>query len=499
MEWIFFLSIFIFSGFIRFIPHLIAPHGVGIDHWYWKSYIEEYRKNKRFPPLLPQFLLELHQWYPPLFPLIMAKLPKSLFDRYSHLLAIGIDLLRLALLMGAAYLVGGKLNSLIGAGVVYALTPILISYNVQLNPRGLAALFLDMIVLLLVWLLWHEGMPWCWALVAFLSGLVLLTHKMTTQLFWFLSITSGLWFQDWHLLTLVPLSIFSALILSKGFYLNVLKHHWDIVTFWNRNRKWLTAHPVKESPIYDCPEYEPKTNYFGSGWKGPARRIQYLIGFNPWGWVVFAASLWMYGGDPMHTNLTNEDAWMVQWLGLILVFMLMVTFIPFMHCLGQDYLYNYNAAFPAGLVVAMIWGGLKHDIVVEYLLLGTSLVCFLSICFYLWKLKRSKTQKIDSGMDNALNHLKDLPNGAVMCFPFHWNEVVAYKTKKSVLWGGHGYGFKLLEPVWPRILEPISEIVKKYQIKYLLTYEGYLPENFLAELHVGSLVSFGTYRLYTLE
>ena len=102
-------------------------------------------------------------------------------------------------------------------------------------------------------------------------------------------------------------------------------------------------------------------------------------------------------------------------------------------------------------------------------------------------------------MDNVLNHLKGLPNGAVMCFPLHWSDVVTYKTKKSVLWGAHGYGFSLVELIWPRILEPISEIVKQYQIKYLLTYEGYLPENFLAELHVGSLVSFGTYRLYTLE
>ena len=92
MEWFFLISILIFSGFIRFIPHLIAPHGVGVDHWYWKSYIEEYRKNRRFPPVLPQFLLELHQWYPPLFPLIMAKLPKSIFDRNSHILSIGIDL-----------------------------------------------------------------------------------------------------------------------------------------------------------------------------------------------------------------------------------------------------------------------------------------------------------------------------------------------------------------------------------------------------------------------
>ena len=111
----YFFSIIVFSAALRWLPHLIAPHGVGIDHWYWKAYIEEYRENRSFPPSLPQFLLDRHQWYPPIFPLLMAKLPKGVFDKNSHLIAIGIDLLRLAFLMIAAYLLGGKLNSLIGA------------------------------------------------------------------------------------------------------------------------------------------------------------------------------------------------------------------------------------------------------------------------------------------------------------------------------------------------------------------------------------------------
>ena len=136
-------------------------------------------------PVLDQFLLDLHQWYPPLFPLVIAKLPNFLYNRYSHLLAAGIDLARLGLVMVAAYAFTGSLEALIAAGLVYAFTPILISYNVQLNPRGLGALFLDTIVLLLIWLIWHNGALWGWALVVLISGLLLLTHKMTTQLFWF--------------------------------------------------------------------------------------------------------------------------------------------------------------------------------------------------------------------------------------------------------------------------------------------------------------------------
>jgi hypothetical protein len=170
-----------------------------------------------------------------------------------------------------------------------------------------------------------------------------------------------------------------------------------------------------------------------------------------------------------------------------------------MRCLGQGYLYNYNAAFPASLLVAMIWGGLKHDIVVEFVLYGTVLISSLGIGFYFWQLKSSKTLKVDFNLNNALNHLKNLSNGAVMCFPLHWSDIVAYKTQNSVWWGGHGWGFKRLEPVFPRMLKPISEIVEQFNIRYLLTYEGYLPENFLEELQIDSLVSFGSYQLYTLE
>ena len=78
------LSYFIFSAVLRLLPHFIAPHGVGVDHWFWKAYIEEYRKNGVFPPVLSQFLLDVYQWYPPLYPLALSKLPKKFFDQYSY-------------------------------------------------------------------------------------------------------------------------------------------------------------------------------------------------------------------------------------------------------------------------------------------------------------------------------------------------------------------------------------------------------------------------------
>lgn len=477
----------------RLLPHYFTPHGSGVDHWFWKAYIEKYRRDKQFPPVLPQFLLDEHQWYPPLFPLIMAWLPAALFERYNHLIATGIDILRMLFVMLSVYFLTGRTTSVLAAGLVYAFTPILISYNVQLNPRGLGALFLDIVIVLLILLIWHAAPWWVWILVAALSGLILLTHKMTTQLFWFICLVAGFITMDWRLPLLIPVSIGSAFILSRGFYIDVLAAHWDIVAFWNRNWRWLSAHPILESSLYGAPGYETPTKYFRSGIKGFWRRLQYLIGFNPWAWSLLAAACWVYGRGG---HLTQEDLWTIHWLSTILLFVVLTTFIPVMRCLGQGYLYAYNSSFPAALVIGMIWGGNKHDAVVNVILAVTFTICVFSIAFYLWTLQKSKTLKIDTSMNRALERLRILPAGVVMCFPQHWHDAVSYKSGKPVLFGAHGYGFKRIEFIWPRFNAPIRDVIRAYNVRYLFTYTTYLPENFITDLPEAEIEEFGQYRLY---
>ena len=102
-------------------------------------------------------------------------------------------------------------------------------------------------------------------------------------------------------------------------------------------------------------------------------------------------------------------------------------------------------------------------------------------------------------MVQVLNHLKKLPNGVVWCFPAHWHDLVAYKTNKTVLSGAHGFGFKILQPLWPRLLIPISDVITKYQVQYILTIDGYLSEKFIKELPDNSVTSIGPYRLHEMS
>jgi hypothetical protein len=50
-----------------------------------------------------------------------------------------------------------------------------------------------------------------------------------------------------------------------------------------------------------------------------------------------------------------------------------------------------------------------------------------------------------------------------------------------------------------RLLKPIKEVISEYKVKYLLTCNGCLPENFLEELPDSYMFKFGVYHLYIFK
>src|SRR5687767_3412455 len=88
----------VFSSALRYVPHLLV-NGLGVDHWFWKCYVRASREQRRFPPELPAYVLDEHQWYPPVFPLALALCPWTLSERGSRLLPIAVDAMRLMLLL----------------------------------------------------------------------------------------------------------------------------------------------------------------------------------------------------------------------------------------------------------------------------------------------------------------------------------------------------------------------------------------------------------------
>ena len=122
-----------------------------------------------------------------------------------------------------------------------------------------------------------------------------------------------------------------------------------------------------------------------------------------------------------------------------------------------------------------------------------------SLAAYLNEFRKSRTVKLEAALAVVIAHLKERPDGVVMCFPQHWHDVIAYFSGKKVLFGGHGYGFRKLDPIFPLVRQPICEIIKRYGVRYLVTYKNYLPDSFVNDLPRSSVNRFGDYYLYEFQ
>jgi hypothetical protein len=430
------------------------------------------------------------------FPLLLARLPASVFERWDRVVAIVVDVLRLGMLLGvAAWQSDGNIVVVGLAGVLYATTPIQVFYNIQLNPRGLGALMLDGVLMLLLVQIDAAGPWWVWAAIVIISGVMLLTHKMTTQVFWFIVLGTGIIYRDWRILSLLPLSLIAALIESRGFYVKVARAHWDIIKFWNRHWRWIGADIIRESPVYGDGSYERREKLHRSGWRGVVWHWFILLGFNPAAWIACLLTYERLVGDPYLVYPTP----LLVWLLLPCLLAVLTTFVPSLKCLGAGYLYVYNTSFVASLLLALTFQFTRAPRVSTPLVALALALNIVGTLLYYRQFARNKRARVDEGLEQMIAMLRDTPRGVVMCIPPHWCEVVAYKTGQPVLWGAHGYGFRNMEPTWPRLLQPIRDILVRYRVRYLLTMDGMLTSEFTAELPPARLLSHGEYHLYCFD
>jgi hypothetical protein len=464
-----------------------ARRALAVDQWFWKAYVETARGQSSFPPELPQYRLDEAQWYPPLFPWLLVRLPRAVFERWAAWVSIGLDLVRLGLLLGAAAAWGeGRPGVILAAGALYATTPVLVLYNVQLNPRALGALLLDIAGLATLWGLGPGGPPWAWGAAVVAGSLVLLTHKMTAQLLGFLCLFGAGAAGEWRVLGLAPAAVLLALALSGGFYLKVLRAHADIVGFWNRNWRWLQADPIRESPVYGEPGYLSPTRLHQSGLPGLIRHGRSLLRLYPGGWIGW--------GLAASVVADGSAAGLLVWSLAGTLFALVTTFLPYLKCLGAGSLYLYNVAFPQSLLLGLAIGGASPTLLGLVGLAAAVAANLASLSVSTLTLS-SQRRALDDGWQELLRHLAVAPRGPVFCVPQNLYDELTYRTGQPVLFGGHGYGFRRLEPLFPRLTLSFRALRESHGLRYVVAREGCLTPQALADLPSPPKV-FGGYRLF---
>jgi hypothetical protein len=495
------LAVLLAAGlWIRFRPFRDNPL-LGVDNWYWLLCAEGVKTQRRLPPKLPYFMLEIEeQWYPPLYGGLLALLPMRLLERHGGRVSQAVDLLHaVAIFLGVLWVGGGPAVALL-AGLSYALAFFLVQSNTQLQPRGLAGLLLTLAVLG-VWWYAGSGRPAVWVGLVALSVVLLLLHKMTTQMWAVYLAGFSLWAGDWTILAILPASVAAATLLTGGFYLKVLRGHWDIVSYWHKNIRQLGSHQYYESPRYRKPGFA-STALHRPGWRNVVTKAWSLCLYNVFmamlPVLVYAAFL-----DRPAAVQGRLESFLWWWLGMTYLWGVLTTFVPYFTALGAGVSYLLHGFFPLMALAGLLVPGMPRPLQAAALVLWGLALAFSGLSYgrFLKSAAASRAGASYAELRAVLDCLKGLPKDGVLCIPLVLSDPTAYWARKKVLWGGHSYGFRrMLQPYFPVMDVDLAETLRAKPVSYVLFKRGYLDS--LAEIglvegtHIRRIHAAGEHELY---
>ncbi len=491
-----FISLLLVGLWIRIRP-LQANPALGVDQWYWLLCAEDVKKRRRLPPRLPYFMLEIEeQWYPPLFAGLLALLPMRWLRDHGGKISQSVDLLHGLIIFLAVLWLSNSLVIALLSGLSYLVAWFPLTYNTQLQPRGLAN-FLLTIAAGGLWFYIDSGSSGMWVAVLVISVILLFLHKMTVQIWVIYLLGFGVSAWDWKILFLIPASVFLALIISKGFYIKILKAHWDIISFWHENIKYLGSHQYYESSLYRKEGFV-STAIHQWGWRHQVRKLVSLFNYNPF---ILPLPILAYHAMSQPQGKLQNFLWM--WLGMTYLWTLLTTFVPHFLALGAGHYYLYHTFFPLFTLASVLITSITHS-------LQGWLFAFwgigLAYSFARWERYCRSVLLLETGtvkkeLKEVLDYLKELPKEGVFCIPFLLPDGTAFWTRKKVFWGGHSYGFHaLLKPYFPIMREDVKETLKSKPLNYLLFRRGYLKSLKDIGLEEGKSIRYlfgkGEYELY---
>src|SRR5262249_22040490 len=131
------------------------------------------------------------------------------------------------------------------AGLIYAVTPQLISETRNLNGRAFASLLMTITMLVLLRSVIPSIGPsgsitgpddyGLWIVGTLLVAVLYNTHTSTTIALLVSLTTLSFVFGEWQLLAAGVVGLPLAILISGGYYLRVIRNHADAARFWMRN------------------------------------------------------------------------------------------------------------------------------------------------------------------------------------------------------------------------------------------------------------------------
>jgi hypothetical protein len=452
----------------------------GVDTWYYLAFAEALRLKKRLPVSLPQYLLgDRTESYPIVFPLFLASLSPRWLRAYFWLLSPIIDAVHLLLLYLLAFRLTDSVLAAGTAGLIYAVTPQLISETRNLNGRAFASLLNTVAMLVLLRSIIPGEGPLSnllgtadsglFIVAVVLVGILYNTHTSTTIAFLVSVATLTVVFSEPRFLLAGLAGLPVAIVLSGGYYLRVLNNHVHAARFWIRNVQYTRAHQIDDSPVFGAHD---RTGRASSGlYRSRLSLLGRVLGENPFILPMLVT--------PIPQNIWAEH--MYWWAVAILGWSMLTTFGGPLRILGPGFHYMKVSVFPSAYALAVTVNIQEGAVSVVGLASLIALVASFAALAYFYRLMARRetehTARTPPDLAEAAAHLRSLPGQRVLILPSMYADFVAYNAGKAVVWGGHSGDLRRFEEFYPVLRKPLDYFVEQYRVNYLVLDHAYVtPE-----------------------
>lgn len=486
---LFFLSLPLsLLGFVFEIYPRLLNRKFGVDIWTHLLYLKEYHRQKGIPKKIENgFLVPGTYDYPPIFIFIISKFPFKLIEKYEFIFSPFFDALHLILIFFISYYLIDNILLALLTQALYILTPIIVLENSSTTPRSLGYTLFTILFLSLF--LFIQNGNYLLLTTAITAGtFIFLSHRFTTQGFLFFSIFFSILDKNIIYFGIFMLSFVLAIIISRGFYLRVLRGHIGNLIFWRQNIKYRFAHQIKGN------YKEHKTQDFVFKLYNQFLKFPpfVLTITNPWILPVFYILFFSYPGNPIMQQ-------MVWWVIFSCILVFFTTWIPSLRFLGEPQRYLELSAFPVAFLSAWFFTKVLETnfapIGIVYYI-SISIASLITIIVIQRKAivkdrLRTITPEIEKMFD-YLNTLKVKPR--LLCIPHQITTNTIYHTGCPVFVNADYTNIEKISEVYPYLRKPIKKIMEKYQLDAVLLNEDYATindlelKNYQIEKRMGNFV-----------
>lgn len=455
----------------------------GVDVWTRLIEIDIVRKNKhKIPSMVTNgFIIGGEFDYPPIFPLIFSFISKKGLERIQGFIAPFFDSIQCLVIFIIAYQLTGNVLVGIFAQMAYMTIPIIALENSYLTARSLG--YLNFTLAFYPIILYSVSANPVYLLIGYIfTTLIFLTHRFAMQSLLFAVICFSIVDTTFLYILIFLFGALSATVLTKGYYLRVLRGHWSNIYFWVINYKSRFSHQVTKKSLSEGRRDFIGRIYFFLGKLAPFT----LLGLNLW---LLPSFVFIYLTLVRPSLLFYQNPIYYKfglWIIFFYVMAIVILSVKRLLAIGEGQRYLEMSVVPVSITSGILFFSFysSNKVLSIFLFLLIFLINLFLILFVQTKLIiKDRTRSKTEDMQKTFAFINKLPGKPrIICIPHQVTTMTIYNSKAHVLVNANNLGlFKNMMDFYPVLKKPIKEIAKKFNLDYLLLRESYAT---LKELRV---------------